>query len=409
MNSVDKFKEDLLQGESSELLNKVSKQNKNLKKRFDEEVISKQKTQADLKEIYKPITDTQQKTITKTDALFQTLLADLQGKDDRSSRLLADIIRGLARSKEETRRQGLDIVSAIAKQPLIPKLIEELNSNYPSLVKKIMELENIKNLDDQDREALEPLSHLNDNDLKTLVNYYALQGKIKSSPDVSNEEYTEEEEIHPPTYTESVFEEHPTDSPAYNEVMISLRKRNPGLNKTAKHGPQTNSPTFYYEANDPDTVKFGNCNVLFKDDKIKVADKEYTLTQGLELLLNRAKPNLDEKITDADMNNYLTISIDAGLDYRQHRTVGNKLNNVLAKLNRLGELEENVQVLGNGLKTIILPDNVDELKERLNLLLGEYSAGNKSMFNEINAVLDILMKKKIVNKKQLRNILHQIK
>ena len=191
MNSVDKFKEDLLQGESSELLNKVSKQNKNLKKRFDEEVISKQKTQADLKEMYKPITDTQQKTITKTDTLFQTLLADLQGKDDRSSRLLADIIRGLARSKEETRRQGLDIVSAIAKQPLIPKLIEELNSNYPSLVKKIMELENIKNLDDQDREALEPLSHLNDNDLKTLVNYYALQGKIKSSPDVSNEEYFE--------------------------------------------------------------------------------------------------------------------------------------------------------------------------------------------------------------------------
>ena len=138
MNSVDKFKEDLLQGESSELLNKVSKQNKNLKKRFDEEVISKQKTQADLKEIYKPITDTQQKTITKTDTLFQTLLADLQGKDDRSSRLLADIIRGLARSKEETRGQGLDIVSAIAKQPLIPKLIEELNK-YPSLVKKKLE------------------------------------------------------------------------------------------------------------------------------------------------------------------------------------------------------------------------------------------------------------------------------
>ena len=70
MNSVDKFKEDLLQGESSELLNRVSKQNNNLRKRFDEEVISKQKTQTDLKEIYKPITDTQQITITKTDTLF---------------------------------------------------------------------------------------------------------------------------------------------------------------------------------------------------------------------------------------------------------------------------------------------------------------------------------------------------
>ena len=126
--------------------------------------------------------------------------------------------------------------------------------------------------------------------------------------------------------------------------------------------------------------------------------------------INRVYPTFDEKITDTDMNNYLTISIDAGLDYRQEdRYVGKKLNNVLAKLNRLSELQKGVEVMGNGLKTIILPDNVDELKERLNLLIGEYSAGNKSMFNEINAVLDILMKKKIINKKQLRNILHKIK
>jgi hypothetical protein len=39
--------------------------------------------------------------------LFQQLLNDLQGKHDRSSRLLADVIRGLARSNEETRKQGL--------------------------------------------------------------------------------------------------------------------------------------------------------------------------------------------------------------------------------------------------------------------------------------------------------------
>ena len=51
------------------------------------------------------------------------------------SRLLADILRGLARSNEETRKQGLDIVSAIAKQPLLPELIDELN-NYPGLDKK---------------------------------------------------------------------------------------------------------------------------------------------------------------------------------------------------------------------------------------------------------------------------------
>jgi len=287
MNSIDNFKEDLLQGEKSELIKKVSNQNKNLKKRFDKEVLSKQMVQTDLKEIYKPITDTQQVTTgeiskqsAKTGVLFQQLLTDLQGKHDRSSRLLADIIRGLARSNEETRRQGLDIVSAIAKQPLLPELINELN-NYPSLVKKIMQPEDIQNLTDQDRKALESLNHLNDNDLRTLLNYYALQGKVKSSPDVSLDE-EDLGEVQPPTYTDSVFQENPTDSPMYKEVMVSLKKRNPGLNKTAKHGMPTVSPIFYYEANDPDTVKFGKFNVLFKDDKIKVADKEYTLTPGLD-------------------------------------------------------------------------------------------------------------------------------
>ena len=59
MSSVDKFKEDLLQGEKAELIKRVSNQNSNLKHKFDEEVISKQNLQTDLKEIFKPIIDTQ--------------------------------------------------------------------------------------------------------------------------------------------------------------------------------------------------------------------------------------------------------------------------------------------------------------------------------------------------------------
>lgn len=415
MNSIDKFKKDLMNGEKTELIKRVSNQNKNLKHRYDEDVITKQTQQLELKELYKPITDTQQlttgeidKQTTKTDVLFQQLLADLQGKHDSSSRLLSNIIRGLARSNEETRKQGIDIVSAIAKQPLLPDLINELN-NYPTLVKKIMKSENLHDLSDRDRKALEPLSHLNDNDLRTLVNYYALQSKVKSETSSIDDDYDDAVEQEPPTYTHSVFLEHPTDSAKYNTVMTSLKKRNPGLNNKAKHGTPTVSPIFYFEANEPDTVKFGKYNVLFKEDKIKVADKEYVLTAGLELLLNKVNPTINERVTNEDLNNYLNISIDAGLDYRQHSTVGKKMHTVLEKLNKLGELKHNVQVLGHGLNTVILPDNVVELKKRLRLLLGEYYAGNKSMFNEINAVLDILLKKKVINKCQVRNILHEIK
>src|SRR5271155_4953321 len=128
MSLIDTIKNDLSQGENPELIQRVSKQNKNLKQRFDAEFITKQTLQTNLKEIYKPITDTQQSTTskvgeqtTKTNELFRQLLNDLQGKHDRTSVLLSDMIRGLVRSNQETRQQGLNIVSAIAKQPLLPE------------------------------------------------------------------------------------------------------------------------------------------------------------------------------------------------------------------------------------------------------------------------------------------------
>ena len=247
MDSVDQFKEELLQGEKASLIKRVSKQNKTLKKRFDEEVLSKQNAEMTLKQQYKPITDIQGEQITKTDTLFQQLLTDLQGKHDITSTLLADVIRGLQRSNESIRKQGLDIVSAIAKQPLLSDSINELN-NYPNLVKKITQPGNIGDLTAEDRKALEPLSHLSDNDLRTLVNYYVLQGKIKTDLSPDEEDLGA---VGPPTYTESVFQENPPGNRKYKEVMTSLKKRNPGLNKEGKSGPATVSPTFYYEKMSP--------------------------------------------------------------------------------------------------------------------------------------------------------------
>ena len=220
-----------------------------------------------------------------------------------------------------------------------------------------MQSEDIRELDDQDRKALEPVSHLNDNDLRTLIHYYALKEKVEPSPDISL--YEEDEGavggITPPTYTESVFQEHANESRMYKEVMNTLKKRKPGLNEESKTGKATIFPTFYYDANDPNTVKFGKYNVLFKEDTIQVNDKEYFLTAGLELLLNRVNLNIDQRITTDDLNTYLNVSRDAGLDYRKHRYVGKKLEYVLNKLNKLDELQKDYEVVGNGLDTIILP------------------------------------------------------
>ena len=165
MTSVRRFKEDLMNGESPALMKKVSNQNKNLRKRFDDEVIAKQSHNKDVMEMYKPITDTQQEQIAKTDALFQQLLTDLGGKHDHSSRQLHDIIRGLARSQSETRKQGLDIISSIVRQPLLQELISELQQKYPSLVKKISQPGLLRDLSEEEQRVLEPLNHLSNNDM----------------------------------------------------------------------------------------------------------------------------------------------------------------------------------------------------------------------------------------------------
>ena len=389
MSSIKLFKEDLHRGENIELMKKVSNQNKNLKKRFDNEVISKQNTQTSLKEIYQPIIDSQQLATTKiseqtikSDTLFRELLLDLRGKHDNTSMLLTNIIEGLTKSSEEIQNQGLSIISAIAKQPLLSELIHKLN-NYPGLVNKIMNSGSIKNINLEDEKVLEPLKHLNDADLKTLINYYILEGKMRAEVSASRESESgesasylslDESGASLPGNVETNFQERPTGSHAYSIIMNNLKKRKEGLKKVNKDG----SPIFYLDRN---IVKLEDKNVTFKGNNIKIKDKEYVLTDGLELLLNRVIINSINKkqITENDRDNHKIIITDI------HQKVGHGLS-----------------------KTIILPDNVEELKNKLIILLGEYSAGNRDLFNEINAILDILYKKRIISKVQLKKVLHSI-
>jgi hypothetical protein len=78
--------------------------------------------------------------------------------------------------------------------------------------------------------------------------------------------------------------------------MDSLKKEIPVINNEGKHGIPTVAPISFYETDDPDTVKFGNYNVLFKVINIKIADKECILSQASEVLQMRVKPTLKEEI-----------------------------------------------------------------------------------------------------------------
>ena len=51
-----------------------------------------------------------------------------------------------------------------------------------------------------------------------------------------------------------------------------------------------------------------------------------------------------------------------------------------------------------------LPSDINSLKEKLQLLLGEYAAGNKTTRNQIVAILDNLRGRKKISEKQYNHV-----
>ena len=73
----------------------------------------------------------------------------------------------------------------------------------------------------------------------------------------------------------------------------------------------------------------------------------------------------------------------------------------------LQRLENKGIKIGRGV--IILPSDPSELFKRLKLHIESYNAGNKSLFNEINEIGMQLYRMKLLNLKQLKEILTNLK
>ena len=59
---------------------------------------------------------------------------------------------------------------------------------------------------------------------------------------------------------------------------------------------------------------------------------------------------------------------------------------------------------GSGL-TIILPSDINELVDRHKLLFSELKAGNNGVFNEIQAINKVLLKKGFLSRKDIENFI----
>ena len=64
--------------------------------------------------------------------------------------------------------------------------------------------------------------------------------------------------------------------------------------------------------------------------------------------------------------------------------------------------EEDSEEEGRGIK--FLPGTIKALRERLNLLLGEYKAGNTTTRNELVAVLDQVRTRKAISEDKYRAV-----
>lgn len=156
---------------------------------------------------------------------------------------------------------------------------------------------------------------------------------------------------------------------------------------------------------DGDRYKMGNKYVQIVDLKdLLVDDKKYAGTIGLWSLIMKKSPS---HYSQADLESYhelvnqtnvLTHPNSLTSTSRLKRT--KKWKEILSKFDTVGE-----SVQGSGIVQF-LPRDIKGLEQRLNILLGEYRAGNRSCIirNEIVSILDELLRRKRLSKREYQEI-----
>jgi len=105
--------------------------------------------------------------------------------------------------------------------------------------------------------------------------------------------------------------------------------------------------------------------------------------------------------TDEDRENYLQLALQTELpkwprDVRYNSQIGRttKYKDILKEVENVMPENKKTEVEGDG---IFLPGTIKGLLQKLNILVAEFQAGNKTTQNEIVAVLDELKRRKAIN------------
>ena len=161
----------------------------------------------------------------------------------------------------------------------------------------------------------------------------------------------------------------------------------------------------------------GKTPIRFEGDDIVIEGRVYPGTEGLWILLTDttkeqlfSREHFKEEITDDDLINYEDIlfqthvlHVDSDPSKGSRGSKRFKWTNLLHNIYQKEKLREYEEYIKDG-KGIFLPGDIKGLHTKLNLLLAEFRAGNTSTRNEIVFILDELLRRKRMSRKEYTEI-----
>ena len=144
---------------------------------------------------------------------------------------------------------------------------------------------------------------------------------------------------------------------------------------------------------DNDELVIGDQPVKIEGNNIIINDKEYVGTPNLWALIMQKNPSLVEMDKDT-LQEYKRLITDADVE----EYVANNYEGDYRKLTKTKILNKE----GRGIT--FLPSDIDSLNQHLRLLLGEFKAGNRATQNQIVAILDNLLERKKISKREVKEI-----
>ena len=170
-----------------------------------------------------------------------------------------------------------------------------------------------------------------------------------------------------------------------------------------------NSDEVYGIRKEGTKLYMGEKEVKLNDKRdIIIDDVTYEGTPGLwDLIMEKNRGKIarnynEDKYTNNDLINYKKILQHSRSIYRKDGKLKGGRSPKYSFIKEVLSIEE-----GEGIKTVTIPCDPNDLLKRMDLLIASKKAGNTGVDQELKAVLKSLFKKKVIDKNQL-SLLSQI-